>query len=49
MLTTLLIVVLGLWVFGVVISYTLGGMIHLLLVVALVLLVLRLATGRSGV
>lgn len=49
MLTTLLIVLVILWLLGMVSSYTLGGMIHLLLVVALVLLVLRIAQGRSVV
>lgn len=49
MLTTLLIVLVILWLLGMVSSYTLGGMIHLLLVVALVLLILRIAQGRSVV
>lgn len=49
MLSTLLIVLVILWLLGMVSSYTLGGMIHLLLVVALVLLILRIAQGRSAV
>lgn len=42
MLTTLLIVLVVLWLLGMVTSYTMGGLIHILLVVALVLLVVRL-------
>ncbi|MGB4673836.1 MAG: lmo0937 family membrane protein [Azovibrio sp.] len=34
------------WVFGLVSSYTLGGFIHVLLVIALVLIVLRVIQGR---
>jgi hypothetical protein len=49
MLQTLIIVLVLLWLLGLVSSYTLGGFIHILLVVALVLLVVRLATGRSVV
>jgi hypothetical protein len=46
MLYTLVVVLLVLWLLGLVSSYTLGGLIHLLLVVALVVLVLRLISGR---
>ncbi len=46
MLETLIIVLLVLWVLGLVSSYTLGGALHLLLVAALIVLVVRLATGR---
>lgn len=49
MLQTLIIVLVILWLLGMVSSYTLGGFLHVLLVVALVLLVVRLATGRSVV
>jgi hypothetical protein len=49
MLNTILILLLILWLLGMVTSYTLGGFIHILLVVALVLLVVRLATGRTVV
>jgi Family of unknown function (DUF5670) len=38
-----------LWLLGVVSSYTLGGVIHLLLVVALVALLIQLIQGRSVV
>ena len=49
MLQTLIIVLVLLWLLGLVSSYTVGGFIHILLVVALVLLVVRLASGRSVV
>jgi hypothetical protein len=47
MLTTLLIVLLVLWLLGVVTSYTLGGLIHILLVVAIIAVLLRVIQGRS--
>ena len=43
---TLFVILLVLWLVGVVSSYTLGGFIHLLLVLALVALVFQLLTGR---
>ncbi len=46
MLWTIFIVLLLLWALGLVTSYTMGGMIHLLLVIALVVLVIRLIQGR---
>ena len=46
MLWTLALVLLVLWLLGTVTSYTMGGLIHLLLVVALVVVVLRLIQGR---
>ncbi len=46
MLYTLVVVLLVLWFLGLVTSYTMGGLIHLLLVLALVVLVLRLISGR---
>lgn len=49
MLNTILILLVILWLLGMVTSYTLGGFIHILLVVALVLLVVRLASGRTVV
>ena len=47
MLQTLVIILVLLWLLGMVSSYTLGGLLHILLVVALVLLVVRLASGRK--
>lgn len=49
MLETLLVILVVLWLLGMVSSYTLGGFIHLLLVIALVLFVVRLLTGRRVV
>ena len=46
MLWTLAIVLLVLWLLGIVTSYTAGGLIHILLVVALVVIVVRLLQGR---
>lgn len=46
MLWTICIILLVLWALGLVTSYTMGGMIHLLLVIALVVLVIRLMQGR---
>ena len=46
MLWTLVIVFLLLWLLGLLTSYTLGGLIHILLVVALVVVVLNLLQGR---
>jgi hypothetical protein len=47
MLWTLFVVLLVLWLLGVVSSYTLGGFIHILLVLAVIALVFQLITGRS--
>lgn len=49
MLWTIFVLLLVLWLLGVVTSYTLGGFIHLLLVVALVVLLIQLLTGRRPV
>jgi hypothetical protein len=46
MLWTIFVILLVLWLLGVVSSYTLGGFIHLLLVVAVVVLLIRLIQGR---
>jgi Family of unknown function (DUF5670) len=47
MLYTIAVVLIILWLLGVVTSYTMGGLIHLLLVIALVMVVLGLFSGRS--
>jgi hypothetical protein len=49
MLWTIFVVLLLLWLLGVVSSYTLGGYIHILLVVALVAVLIRLIQGRSPI
>lgn len=46
MLETIAIILLVLWVLGLVSSYTMGGFIHILLVVAVVVVVIRLIQGR---
>jgi len=46
MLWTIFIILLVLWLLGWVSSYTLGGFIHLLLVIALVVLIIQLIQGR---
>jgi hypothetical protein len=46
MLYTLAIVLLVLWLLGLVSSYTLGGFIHILLVIAIVMVLVRLISGR---
>ena len=49
MLWTLFVVLMILWLLGVVSSYTLGGFIHVLLVIALVAVVIQLVQGRRVV
>jgi uncharacterized protein DUF5670 len=49
MLWTIFVILLLLWLIGVVSSYTLGGFIHLLLVVALVVMLIRIIQGRSPI
>jgi hypothetical protein len=46
MLWTLALILLVLWMLGLVTSYTAGGLIHILLVVALIVIVIRLVQGR---
>jgi hypothetical protein len=47
MLSTLLIVLLALWLLGMVMSYTMGGLLHILLVVAIVVVLVRVIQGRN--
>lgn len=49
MLWTLFVILLVLWLLGVVSSYTMGGFIHLLLVLALITLLFQFITGRRTV
>jgi len=49
MLWTIFVILLVLWLIGLVSSYTFGGFIHLLLVIAVVVLIINLVTGRSTV
>ena len=46
MLWTFFVILLVLWALGLVTSYTLGGFIHILLVLAIIVLVINLAQGR---
>jgi hypothetical protein len=46
MLETLVIVLVILWLLGMVTSYTMGGFVHILLVIAVIVIVLRLVQGR---
>ena len=46
MLWTIFVILLVLWLLGMVSSYTLGGFIHILLVVAIVVLLIRVIQGR---
>jgi hypothetical protein len=49
MLWTIFVILLVLWLLGVTTAYTLGGLIHILLVIALVSLVIQLVSGRRVV
>jgi hypothetical protein len=49
MLWTIFVILLVLWLLGIVSSYTLGGFIHILLVIALVVLIIQLISGRRPV
>jgi hypothetical protein len=46
MLETIIVVLLILWALGLVASYTMGGLIHILLVVAVVMILVRLIQGK---
>ncbi len=46
MLWTIFVILLILWLLGLVTSYTLGGFIHILLVIAVVILIINLIQGR---
>ncbi|HEY3351015.1 MAG TPA: lmo0937 family membrane protein [Thermoanaerobaculia bacterium] len=49
MLWTIFVILLVLWLLGMVTSYTLGGFIHILLVVAIVVVLIRVIQGRRPV
>jgi len=48
-MVALIVLLVALWLLGLVSSYTLGGLIHLLLVLAVIVLVIRALQGRSVV
>lgn len=47
MLLTIAVILFGLWLLGVVTSYTLGGLIHILLVAAIVTVLVRIIRGKK--
>ena len=47
MLETLVVVLLALWLLGLLTSYTAGGLIHVLLVIAIVVVLVRVIQGRN--
>ncbi len=47
MLYTIAVILLVLWLLGLVSSYTIGGLIHILVVIAIVLVLLRIISGRK--
>ena len=49
MLWTIFVILLILWLLGLVTSYTLGGYIHILLVIAIVVVLIRVIQGRNPV
>jgi Family of unknown function (DUF5670) len=49
MLWTIVVILLILWALGLVSSYTLGGFIHILLVLAIIAVLIRIIQGRSPV
>ena len=49
MLYTIAVVLIILWLLGLVTSYTMGGLIHVLLVIAIVVVLLRIISGRSPI
>ncbi len=48
MLYTIAIILIVLWLLGLVSSYTMGGFIHVLLVIAIVIILLQVIQGRRG-
>jgi hypothetical protein len=49
MLTTILVLLIVLWLLGMVSSYTLGGFIHILLILAIAVVLIRVIQGRRVV
>lgn len=46
MLWTICVVLIVLWLLGIVTSYTMGGLIHILLVIAIIVVLVRIIQGR---
>ena len=49
MITTIAVILIALWLLGMITSYTLGGFIHVLLVVAIIVVLIRLIKGEKVV
>jgi len=49
MLTTILVLLIVMWLLGMVTSYTLGGFLHILLVIAVALVLIRIIQGRRPI
>ena len=49
MLWTIVVILVILWLLGLVTSYTMGGFIHVLLVIAIVVILYRVITGRKPI
>ena len=49
MLYTIAVVMIALWLLGLVTSYTMGGLIHVLLVIAIVMILANVISGRRAV
>ena len=49
MLTTIVVILIVLWLFGFVTAHTMGGLIHILLVVAIIVVLLRVIQGRKAI
>jgi hypothetical protein len=49
MLWTIFVILLVLWLLGLVTSYTLGGFIHILLVIAIVVALIQIISGRRAI
>ncbi len=49
MLTTIAVILIILWLLGIITSYTIGGFIHALLVIAIIILLVRVIKGKNPV
>jgi hypothetical protein len=49
MLWTIFVILLVLWLLGLISGYTLGGFVHIILVIAIIVIIVQLVTGRRGV
>ena len=48
MLMTIFVLLLVLWLLGMVTSYTMGGLVHILLVIAIIVILVRVLSGRRA-